>query len=76
MRRERLEIIVKVLQCCETEAIKTRVVYGANLNFRLADKYLNHLVDRGFVEVNGDKFITTEKGKAFLEKAKEVLLQF
>ncbi len=54
---------------------KTSVVYRTNLNFKLADKYLELLQNQGLVENKMDKYITTDKGKIFLEKAKEITLQ-
>ena len=39
-RRGEVEIIRDVLEVCLNGANKTRVVYGANLNFTRVDKYL------------------------------------
>lgn len=73
MRREKLEITIEILEFCKTEARKTNLVYGVNINFELADRYLTQLIAKGFVEKRGDKFITTKEGKCYLEKASEVL---
>lgn len=75
MRRSRIDIIIEVLDAAQMGVNKTSVVYKTNLNFKLADKYLGLLQKRGFVENRADKYKTTDKGKTFLEKAREVALQ-
>jgi predicted transcriptional regulator len=74
MRRSRIDIIVDVLDVAQMGVNKTSVVYRTNLNFKLAEKYLELLQKQGLVENRADKYITTDKGKIFLEKAKEVIL--
>ena len=75
MRRSRIDIIIDVLEVAKMGVNKTSVVYKTNLNFKLADKYLELLQSQGLVENKVDKYITTDKGKIFLEKAKEITLQ-
>lgn len=75
MRRSRIDIIIDVLEVAVTGVNKTAVVYKTNLNFKLAEKYLGLLQKQGLVENTVNKYKTTEKGKIFLEKAKELTLQ-
>jgi predicted transcriptional regulator len=75
MRRSKIDIIIDVLEVAKMGVNKTSVVYRTNLNFKLADKYLELLQNQGLVENKLDKYITTDKGKIFLEKAKEITLQ-
>jgi predicted transcriptional regulator len=75
MRRSRIDIIIDVLEVAEMGVNKTSVVYKSNLNFKLADKYLELLQKHGLVENRVDKYITTDKGRVFLQKAKELTLQ-
>lgn len=75
MRRSRMDIIIDVLDVARMGVNKTSVVYRTNLNFRLAEKYLDLLQKHNLVENRSDKYITTDKGKIFLEKAKEVTLK-
>ncbi|MFA4936069.1 MAG: winged helix-turn-helix domain-containing protein [Candidatus Methanoperedens sp.] len=75
MRRSRIDIIIDVLDAAQMGVNKTSVVYRTNLNFKLADKYLELLQRHGLVENRVNKYITTDKGKIFLEKAKEVTLE-
>ena len=75
MRRSRIDIIVEVLDVAKTGVNKTSIVYKTNLNFRIAERYLKLLEIQGFVENKFDKYITTNKGRVFLEKAREITLQ-
>ncbi|MBU4139994.1 MAG: winged helix-turn-helix domain-containing protein [Euryarchaeota archaeon] len=75
MRRSRIDIIIDVLEVAVMGVNKTAVVYRTNLNFKLAEKYLDLLQKQGFVENTVNKYKTTDKGKIFLQKAKELILQ-
>ncbi len=70
--RGRLDIIIDILEIAKKGATKTGIVYGANLNFIVAEKYLGLLMKNGFVENRQDKYVATERGKIILEKAKEI----
>lgn len=43
MKRSREEISSQILKICLDGAIKTKIVYQANLNFRTANSYLDIL---------------------------------
>lgn len=75
MRRSRIDIIIDIMDVAKNGVNKTGIVYRANLNFKLADKYLGLLQKQGLVENNMDKYTTTDKGRKFLEQAKEITLQ-
>ncbi len=75
MRRSRLDIIIDILDVARGGVNKTTIVYKANLNFKLAEKYLDLLMKQGLVENHLDKFKTTDKGKVFLQKAREITQQ-
>jgi predicted transcriptional regulator len=75
MRRSRIDIIIDVLEAAVLGVNKTAVVYKTNLNFKLAEKYLELLQKQGFLENTVNKYKTTDKGKIFLQKAKELTLQ-
>ncbi len=74
-KRGRVDIIIDILEVAKKGTSKTAIVYGANLNFQLAERYLALLLENGFIENMQDKYVTTGKGKMFLEKAKEINLQ-
>jgi predicted transcriptional regulator len=48
-RRDRVQIIISILNTCTRGANKTKIVYAANLNFRSVKPYLNLLEDRGLI---------------------------
>ncbi len=77
MRRDKLKILLGILEICKCEgANKTKVVYGANINFKVAGMYLDMLINEGLVEVINpgprEKYLTTEKGREMLESLKQV----
>jgi predicted transcriptional regulator len=75
MRRSRIDIVVEVLEVAKNGVNKTAIVYRTNLNFRLADKYIELLENQGLLENKLNKYITTDRGRIFLGKAKELTLQ-
>ena len=75
MRRSKIDIIVDVLEVTKNGVNKTAIVYKTNLNFMLADKYLLLLEKQGLLEKKLDKYFTSEKGKIFLGKAKDLTTQ-
>lgn len=75
MKRNREEIISQILKICAEGAIKTRVVYQANLNFKTVDPYLDLLVKNNLLEVHHGKkklYETTKKGENLLEAMDKV----
>ena len=72
MRRSRLDIIIDVLEAGKEETNKTNIVYKTNLNFKLAKEYLDLLQKHGLIETKLNKYIITEDGRSFLDKAKAV----
>jgi predicted transcriptional regulator len=75
MRRSKIDIVVDVLEVTKNGVNKTAIVYKTNLNFRLAEKYLLLLEKQGFLEKKLDKYFTSDKGKIFLGKAKDLTMQ-
>lgn len=75
MRRSKIDIVVDVLEVTKNGVNKTAVVYKTNLNFRLAEKYLLLLEKQGLIEKRSDKYFTSDKGKIFLGKAKDLTMQ-
>jgi len=69
-RRSNLQIVAEILRTAKKGAKKTRIVYGANLNFKMLNEYLAKLEAAGLIkhsEDNGGLIHTTEKGKEYLE---------
>jgi predicted transcriptional regulator len=66
--RGRLEIVRDMLSVATERIKKTRIMYQANLSYRLMEKYLSDLLDSGLLECDEDCFyMVTWKGKEFLQ---------
>ena len=75
-RRDRLSIIAEVLEVSLEGALKTQVMYRANLSFAQLNNYLSLMLDINLLklEKNGQKAVykTTSKGMRFLESYKQI----
>ena len=69
--RSGLEIVADILDAAGDGAKKTRIMYIANLSYKLLGKYLKKTVDAGLVSSNNDSYEVTEKGQVFLERFKD-----
>lgn len=69
--RRRFEIIVDVIHAAEKGAKKTKIMYFANLSYKLLQKYLDDSLKVGFIQESGDGYESTDKGRLFLEKYAE-----
>jgi len=66
--RYSLEIVKDMLLTALVRVRKTRIMYQANLSYRLMEKYLNSLLDSGLLECDeGSFYLITGKGKDFLQ---------
>jgi predicted transcriptional regulator len=76
MRRDRLKIILDILDICNSGANKTKIVYQANLNFKMANIYIDILVNEGLLcpqeASNGKIFLTTIRGKELLKDVRQI----
>jgi len=73
-KRNRLEIMARILSLCKEPQTKTRIMYGTNLSWRMLLKYLSLLQSIGLLEVHHSptKYQITQKGLEFLKKWKEL----
>jgi predicted transcriptional regulator len=69
--RDRVEIVVDILNAASQGAKKTRIMYVANLSYRLLEKYLGETIRMGFLFFGSNGYEVTEKGRSFLEKYEE-----
>jgi predicted transcriptional regulator len=71
--RSKLDIIADMLRVANNGAHKTRIMYQANLNYKLLTKYLKELVKVGLVrfERAENRYVLTSKGLEFLQRYKE-----
>lgn len=67
-RRSNLDICADVLRVSRGGALKTHLVYKANLNFNIVKKYIRGLTESGLLEKDGDKFYVTEEGILFIDR--------
>jgi predicted transcriptional regulator len=78
LRRGRFEIMGEILSLTadgDEGAVKTSIVYDANLNFKVANKYLSMLLDEGLVRLTDRptaKYKITERGLRFLDMYKDL----
>ncbi len=69
-RRSYVDIVAEILRIARKGTKKTRIVYGANLNFKLLNEYLDRLEKAGLIAKDFDEdglIKTTEKGKKYLQ---------
>ncbi len=74
LRKSKKDISVAILKITKSGANKTRIVYKTNLDFVLADKYLDFLQHNGLVEAKYDStyYQITEKGTDYLNKMQDI----
>ncbi len=65
-RRNKLEIIAEILELATNGIKKTPLVHLSNINFNMLEKYLEPLMEKGFIENSGGLFYTTPVGYEFL----------
>lgn len=64
--RSRLKIVADMLYVAEERSKKTHIMYGANLSYRLTERYLRDVVEAGLLQYSDGEYVVTEKGKEFL----------
>jgi len=70
--RDRLQIIARILSVASGGAKKTRIMYQANLSYKLLCQYLDDVLDAGLVCFEkGELYVLTDKGKEFLDRHEE-----
>ena len=74
MRRSTNDIAVDILKAAMNGATKTRIISEVNLNFNIAQKYLEMLKEKELIRHENGLFVTTSTGKVFQEMAKELKL--
>jgi len=69
-KRNSIEISAEILRVAMSGVRKSHIVYKVNLNFKIVNKYLDHLVRSGLITVSSDRnriFSTTDKGHRYLD---------
>jgi predicted transcriptional regulator len=66
--RHRFDILADIVRVAGTGSRKTKIMYIANLSFALLNKYLKDALHVGFLQSDGEQYLMTKKGEAFLER--------
>jgi predicted transcriptional regulator len=71
--RSRLDIIADILQVVSQNAKKTRIMYQANLNYKVLQRYLKNIAAASLIDFEATEqcYVLTPKGQDFLEAYKE-----
>ena len=69
--RDMLEVVSK-----GGEVNKTKIVYGANLNFERASRTLDWLIGKGLVRSNSDTYKITERGEEISREIDKLVTLF
>jgi predicted transcriptional regulator len=76
-RRDKLYIIAEILEIARDGALKTQIMYKANLSFTQLNDYLKFMLKNNFLERligNGKEvYKATEKGLIFLQRYREMI---
>lgn len=69
IRRDKLDIILRILDIGNTPVKKTHILYKAGINFYQLTRYLDLLLKTGMIEQIDEPFVayrTTEKGRVLI----------
>ena len=67
--RSSLQIVARILSLVNRSARKTHIMYGANLSYRLLNRYLGKVLGAGLARLGDDGWYEiTEKGCMFLDR--------
>ena len=66
--RDRLSIIAAILEAASSGATKTRIMFRANLSFKLLEKYLDAVIGADFVKLDESNYQLTDRGRGFLHR--------
>jgi len=56
------------LSSINSGANKTKIMFSANLSFKLLEKYLATVIDSGLVQMDGALYKLTKEGQEFVKK--------
>jgi len=69
--RNRFEIVKDILSVLDFAGIrgskKTHIMYGANLSYKLLERYIREVLESGLVYSERGIFFISDKGKEFLK---------
>jgi predicted transcriptional regulator len=75
-RRDKLYIIAEILETAKDSALKTQIMYRANLSFTQLNDYLSFMLKNELLEKislnEREVYKATEKGMNFLQRYREI----
>lgn len=75
-RRDRLYIIAEILEIARDGALKTQIMYRANLSFTQLNDYLRFTLETNLLKKirknDRDNYKATEKGLDFLQRYRQI----
>jgi len=72
-KRSETDIFAEILYLANEGGVKkTSIVYKANLNFKIVDRFLSDLLESGLIEVKDKIYETTDRGITFLHHYEEL----
>ena len=70
--RDFLDIVASVLEAAGEGTNKTRIMFQANLSFKLLEKYLKLTRSSGLLNVNNSTYELTPNGRVFVNKYRSI----
>ncbi|MEM3576982.1 MAG: winged helix-turn-helix domain-containing protein [Candidatus Bathyarchaeia archaeon] len=74
VNRDRHDIVFEILKKAASGKRKTEIMREVGLSYAQSKQYLNVLLQKGLLEIENDKFKTTDKGLKFMDKCADCLL--
>jgi predicted transcriptional regulator len=75
-RRRKIEIFAEILNLAKNGSRTNMLVFETKSNFKQMRRYIQILIEEGFVEFVNGYFFTTALGFEFLEKCEELMAVF
>ena len=72
-KRNKMELIASILEGCKDGIRKTKLMYKANLSYRLFCKYTKLLEKKGLIVFDNNEYKLTSKGYEYLAHLREYL---
>jgi predicted transcriptional regulator len=74
--RDHLGLVAAILEAAGKRSNKTHIMYLANLNYKLSEKYLAETLRAGLIQKEGFEYFLTEQGRNFLIRYKHLQNQY
>jgi predicted transcriptional regulator len=72
LKRQQIQIMSEILECCREPKRKTRIMYGNNLSYEQMKNYLTFLTSNELLQNDLGAYSTTVKGHHFLKAYSEL----